>query len=182
MLQLENNPIIAAVHGMEDFALALESAVDVIFVLNTSIFTLSEYVERGHAAGKLIFFHADMTEGIAKDNCGVEFLAKSGADGIVSTRANMLRYAKEQGLKTVQRFFIIDAQSVKTTIESAKSVSPDCIEVMPGLLPKVLRRLSTALTVPVITGGLIETKTEVMEALNAGATAISTSNPTLWNS
>ena len=182
MSQIENNPIIAAVHGLEDFAMALKSAVDVIFVLNTSIFTLSEFVERGHAAGKEVFFHADMTEGIAKDSCGVEFLAKSGADGIVSTRANMLRYAKEQGLKTVQRFFIIDAQSVKTTVESARSVSPDYIEVMPGLLPKVIRRLSTDLTMPIITGGLIETKAELFEALNAGATAISTSNPVLWNS
>ena len=182
MLDIEKNPIIAAVHGMEEFALALQSGVDVIFVLNTNIFSVAEYVERGHAAGKHIFFHADMTEGIAKDSCGVEFLAKSGADGIVSTRANMLRFAKEQGLRTVQRFFIIDAQSVKTTVDSAKSVSPDYIEIMPGLLPKVIKRLKGSLTTPIITGGLIETKAEVVEALSAGATAISTSNSTLWDS
>lgn len=182
MLDLEKNPIIAAVHGMEEFSAALASTVDTVFVLNTNIFSVSEYVQRGHAAGKHIFFHADMTEGIAKDSCGVEFLAKSGADGIVSTRANMLRFAKEQGLRTVQRFFIIDAQSVKTTVESAKSVAPDFIEVMPGLLPKVIRRLKGSLAIPIITGGLIETKTEIVEALSAGATAVSTSNSALWDS
>lgn len=182
MLDLENNPIIAAVHGMEEFATALESAADVIFVLNTNIFSVSEYVTRGHAKGKHIFFHADMTEGIAKDSCGVEFLAKSGADGIVSTRANMLRYAKEQGLATVQRFFIIDAQSIKTTVDSAKSVMPDFIEIMPGIVPKVIERIKGSVSVPIITGGLIETKQEIMDALGAGAAAVSTSNSKLWNS
>ena len=180
-MDFENSPIIAAVHGTEDFTLALQSAVDTIFVLNTNIFEVSEYVRLGHAHGKHVFFHADMTEGIAKDSCGVEFLAKSGADGIISTRANMLRYAKEHGLRTVQRFFIIDAQSIKTTVESAKSVSPDCIEIMPGIIPKVIRRLQAELPVPIITGGLIETKAEIMEALSAGAAAISTSRGELWN-
>lgn len=181
MLNLENNPIIAAVHGMEEFLQALQSTVDVIFVLNTSIFSVSDYVRLGHEKGKRIFFHADMTEGIAKDSCGVEFLAKSGADGIVSTRAGMLRYAKEQGLATVQRFFIVDAQSVKTTIDSAKNVAPDCIEIMPGILPKVITRIKESLPMPVITGGLIETKQEILDALSAGAAAVSTSKPTLWD-
>ena len=182
MLEIEKNPIIAAVHGVEEFEIALESPVDVIFVLNTNIFSVAEYVKRGHAKGKYIFFHADMTEGIAKDSCGVQFLAKSGADGIISTRANMLRYAKTQGLATVQRFFIIDAQSVKTSIDSAKLVAPDFIEIMPGLVPKVIQRIRENTATPIITGGLIETKQEIMEALLAGASAISTSNSELWDS
>ena len=122
-----------------------------------------------------------MTEGIAKDSCGVEFLAKSGADGIISTRSNMLRYAKELGLYTLQRFFIIDAQSVKTSVESARQVSPDFIEIMPGLVTKVITRIKSSVSVPIITGGLIETKHEIMEALSAGAAAVSTSNPVLWS-
>ncbi|MBQ6893384.1 MAG: glycerol-3-phosphate responsive antiterminator [Clostridia bacterium] len=182
MLELEKNPIIAAVHGMEEFEAALESPVDVIFVLNTNIFSVSDYVKRGHSVGKYIFFHADMTEGIAKDSCGVEFLAKAGADGIISTRANMLRHAKTQGLYTVQRFFIIDAQSVKTSIESARIVSPDFIEIMPGIVPKVINHIKDSVSLPIITGGLVETKQEIMEALLAGATAVSTSASSLWDS
>ena len=181
MLEIDNNPVIAAVHSVEEFELALDSPVDVIFVLNTNIFSVSEYVKRGHVKEKYIFFHADMTEGIAKDSCGVEFLAKSGADGIISTRSNMLRYAKELGLYTVQRFFIIDAQSVKTSVESARQVSPDFIEIMPGLVTKVITRIKSSVSVPIITGGLIETKHEIMEALSAGAAAVSTSNPVLWS-
>lgn len=182
MLDIENNPIIAAVHSMEDFEIALESPVQIIFVLNSNIFSVSEFVKRGHEKGKHVFFHADMTEGIAKDSCGVEFLAKSGVDGIISTRANMLRYAKEQGLTTVQRFFIIDAQSVKTSIDSAKLVSPDFIEIMPGILPKVIHHMKNSVTSPIITGGLIETKHEIVEALLAGASAVSTSKTALWES
>ena len=181
MLDIENNPIIAAIHRMEEFEKALESSVEAIFVLNTNIFSVSDYVKKGHERGKYIFFHADMTEGIAKDGCGVEYLAKMGADGIISTRSNMLRYAKEHGLLTVQRFFIIDAQSIKTSIDSARQVSPDFVEIMPGIVPKVIKRIKDNVSAPIITGGLVDSKHEIMEALSAGANAVSTSAPDLWD-
>ena len=53
------------------------------------------------------------------------------------------------------------------------------MEIMPGVIPKVIQRLSKE-KVPVIAGGLIETKAEVTAALRSGATAISTGRPELW--
>lgn len=181
MSNSSTHSIIAAVHGTEEFLAACESPVAVIFVLNTDIFSIDEYVARAHEKNKRIFFHADMTEGIAKDHCGVKFLAKSGADGIISTRANMLRYAKEHGLRTVWRFFMIDTQSIKTSIDSAKTLLPDFVEIMPGTLPKVITHMKKSLACPIITGGLIETRQEIIDALHAGASAISTSNSSLWS-
>ena len=51
---------------------------------------------------------------------------------------------------------------------------------MPGVIPKALRPFSRQ-EIPVIAGGLIETKQEVTAALFAGAIAVSTGKKELWN-
>jgi len=180
MLSLEENPIIAAVHTKDDFTEAIQSQLNVIFMMNGNIMTLHEYAKEAHNNGKKIFVHADMTEGIAKDNYGIGFIAKMGADGIISTRGNIIKMAKEWKLKTVQRIFIIDFHSMNTAIDSIKSQTPDMIEVMPGVVPKVISYFNKHANMPIITGGLIETKQEIITALKAGATAVSTSNKKLW--
>jgi glycerol uptake operon antiterminator len=54
------------------------------------------------------------------------------------------------------------------------------IEIMPGVVPKVITRISAQTKRPVIAGGLIETEEEVKEILNSGAAAISTGKKALW--
>lgn len=54
------------------------------------------------------------------------------------------------------------------------------IEILPGLMPKIIRRISRLVKVPVIAGGLISEKEDVVAALAAGATAVSTTNPSVW--
>ena len=84
-----------------------------------------------HSAGKKAFIHVDFAEGIGKDRFGLEFLSKQGADGVLTTRTNIIKAAKEFNLITVQRFFMIDSHSVGTSIESIKISKPDIIEIMP---------------------------------------------------
>ena len=88
--------------------------------------------------------------------------------------------ANECGLKTVQRFFIVDSHSVDTTIEAVKTSKPYMIELMPGTLPKIIERVRKQVKMPVIAGGLIETKEEALAAFEAGAGAASTSKKELW--
>lgn len=180
MINLDKCRIIAAVHNMEEFEEALKSNVQIIFALSTNIMNISTYVKMAHEKGKIIFVHIDMTNGITKDSYGMGYIADAGVDGIISTRTNMIRLAKERGLKTVQRLFVIDAQSIKTSVESAKMHKPDFIEVMPGIVPKSVIRFKENLNIPIITGGLIETKDEIKAAIEVGAAAISTSKQELW--
>ena len=53
---------------------------------------------------------------------------------------------------------------------------------MPGIMPKILRELSSELETPLIAGGLITQKEDVISALNAGALGVSTTNPTCGRS
>jgi glycerol uptake operon antiterminator len=173
-------PVIAAVKSRDALSLAIESDVDIIFHLAADIFGLAEDVEAVHRANKKLFIHMDLVEGIGKDAYGIEFAKKMNVDGIISTRVNLIRAARDKGLSTVQRFFIVDSRSIDTTVETVKSSKPDMIELMPALLPKVIERVKTCLDIPVIAGGLIETKTEIISAINAGADAISTGKSNLW--
>lgn len=51
---------------------------------------------------------------------------------------------------------------------------------MPGVIPKALSLFSEK-GIPVIAGGLIETKAEVTAALSSGAVAVSTGKSNLWS-
>lgn len=181
MSVFSNRKVAAAVRTREDFELALKSKVDVIFLLYSNILTMSTYIEKCHHAGKKIFIHMDFAEGIGKDRAGLEFLRGMSVDGILTTRTNLIRPAKDLGLITVQRFFIVDSHSVDTAVESIRIAKPDVVEIMPGVVSKKIIEFSQKVSTDILAGGLVEFKEDVDAAIAAGATAVSTADRELWN-
>ena len=57
---------------------------------------------------------------------------------------------------------------------------PDFIEVLPGIIPGVIREITEKTTVPLIAGGLIRSKQDVIQALQAGVVAVSTTCRDVW--
>ena len=174
-----NFKIIAATKN-ELFETALLSSVEWIFDLDPDIATIQERAYRAHKLSKKYFIHFDLATGIGKDKSGLAFAMDMGIDGIVSTRVNIVKMARELGLFTIQRFFIVDSHSVETTLEGIRSAKPDMIEIMPGTVYKVISKLSKTTDTQIIAGGLIETQPELEEALAAGACAVSTSRTEFW--
>ena len=121
----------------------------------------------------------DLAEGVGKDRAGIRFLAQCGADGVLSTRAQLIRFAKEQHLLTVQRFFTLDSKGMDSIDDMLRTTEPHMMELMPGIIGKTVQRFSRG-HIPVIAGGLVQTRQEVMDALNSGATAVSTGQKELW--
>ncbi len=182
MLDFENYPILAAVRSEADFEDALRAELQCIFLLSSNIITITEKVERAHACGKFLFVHIDFADGVSKDAAGVHYLSTKGIDGIISTRSGIIAAAKKSGMSTVQRFFMIDSRSVDTALESLRQVQPDMIEIMPGLACKSIAKIQTSTRIPIIAGGLIETKDEIFAALKVGASMVSTGKHELWES
>lgn len=174
------NRVIAAVKDENAMKKASRSNVSMIFDLAPKIDELEERVELCKASGKILFIHIDMAEGIGKDKAGLKYAKNKGVAGIISTRSTLIKQAQELGLKTVQRMFILDSQSLETGIEMIK-IKPDMIEIMPGVISsKVIKRICAKAKLPVIAGGLIETEEEVENAVNAGVVAVSTGKEELW--
>ena len=114
--------------------------------------------------------HADLVAGLAPREIAVDFLHRCGADGIISTRPMLLRRGRELGLLTVLRVFAIDSKAVSNLGRETEGGMPDVIEILPGTLCKVLRRLSRELPVPLIAGGLLSDKADVLACASPPAT------------
>jgi glycerol uptake operon antiterminator len=54
------------------------------------------------------------------------------------------------------------------------------IEIMPGTVTKVIKRLKRELGMPIVAGGLIESLSEINDALESGASAVSTGKKEFW--
>ena len=175
---LEAAPVIAAVRD-KLFDKALQSPVDVIFLLGGDIATISQRIKAAKEQKKYIFIHIDLADGIGKDRSGIRFLAQCGADGIISTKSSLIKYAKEQNMLTIQRFFAYDSHGVESIDDVLSNTKPDIMEIMPGVMGKIVERFSGG-AIPLIAGGLVETRQEVTNALKLGALAVSTGKEELW--
>ena len=69
---------------------------------------------------------------------------------------------------------------VGTHAIAAKSGRPDYVEVLPGVSGKIIRMATAEFQLPIIAGGLIQSREDVADALAAGAAAVSTSRHELW--
>ena len=179
--KLKTNPVIAAVKDTEKLEDALNSECEVVFLLCGNIFNLKSIVEKAKKKGKIIFIHVDLIDGFSRDATALSYIYEEiRPDGIISTKNSQLKTAKQLGLLTVQRLFIIDSLSIDTTVKASVSINPDAIEIMPGIMPRITRKLSSQLDVPVIAGGLISEKDDIKNALESGAKGVSTSDTSLW--
>lgn len=177
---LERTPVIPAVKEPETLDRALCHDGAAVFLLCGDILNIGELVDRVHRAGKQAVIHADLIAGLAPKEIAVDYLRRCGADGIISTRPMLLRRGRELGLLTVLRVFAIDSKAVSNLGRETEGGMPDVIEILPGTLCKVLRRLSRELPVPLIAGGLLSDKADVLAALGAGALCVSASDESLW--
>ena len=172
--------VIAAAGGDEELHQAIKSDCPVIFLLYGDILTIEDQVKTAKDAGKTVFVHVDLVEGLMAREISVEYLKKhTKCDGIISTKSGITRKAKELGLLAIQRIFLLDSKALRG-VENFHRQDADFIEVLPGLMPKMIRRICDSTDTPVITGGLISDKADVIGALGAGAVAVSTTAPSVW--
>ena len=178
---LEDFPIIPAVKNEAGMKKCVESENPLVFVLHANLSTAAPITAYLKERGKTVFLHMDLIEGLAQKEVSVDFLANTTqADGIISTRPNLIRHASAQGLLTVQRYFLLDSISLQNILKAGSQECADLIEVLPGVMPKVIRKLNSTLRVPLVAGGLIADKEDAISALSAGAAAISTTNEDVW--
>ncbi len=183
--KIEASPIIAAVKDDRELARALQSDVDVVFILYGDVCTIPMIVDRIKETGRTAMVHLDLVSGLSPKEISIDYIRmRTRADGIITTRANLIRHARESGLATILRYFVLDSLAlinIEKQSQQRHASQPDLIEILPGVIsPKVLSRICQMSRVPVIAGGLIHDRDDVMNALNAGAIAISTSTPDVW--
>ena len=180
--KLELNPIIAAVKGEKTLEEALNSEIEVIFILKSNVLTIKKMVEKAKKRGKIVFVHFDLVDGLASCISALDLvLERVNLDGIISTKTHIIKEAKKKGILTIQRFFILDSLSYKNSLKYAREIKPDFVEILPGAMPKIIKRFLYNYNCNLIASGIIMDKEDVILALKAGAVAISTTKSEIWS-
>lgn len=174
-------PVIAAVKNFEGIERCLESDVKIVFILFGSLCNISKIVGRVKEAGKIALVHIDLIEGLSTHEIAVDYIRKNTkADGIISTRMNMINRAKELSFYTVFRIFVLDSRAYQSIEKQKRQIRADFIEILPGVMPKIIQKINKLSSQAVIAGGLITDREDVIDALNAGAISVSTTNQDIW--
>lgn len=178
---VENSPVIAAVKDMTGLDKCLTSDIQVVFILFGDVCSIKGIVQKVKDAGRIAMVHMDLITGLAAKEIAVDFIKENtAADGIITTKQQLIKRARELSLYTVLRFFLIDSMALENVQKQNMVSRPDFIEVLPGVMPKIIQRICNATNIPVIAGGLISDKSDVMGALSAGAISISSTNQDIW--
>ena len=144
---------------------------------------MEDLVKQLHEHNKKGIVHMDLIHGIANDQYGTRYMCqKVHADGIISTKPKAIEAAKSNQCISILRIFMIDSRSFMRSVHMASALQPDYIEVLPALLPGIVKKLHAYCDIPVIGGGMIENQEDIAKCLSGGMQAVSTSHRELWES
>ncbi|MCX2729271.1 glycerol-3-phosphate responsive antiterminator [Saccharopolyspora sp. NFXS83] len=178
---LRDDPVIASVKDEAGLRAVLRSDRSVVFLLFGTILTVPRLVGELKQAGKTVLVNVDMVEGLVGKEIAVRYLRENTrADGLLSSKAAVVKAARSHGLHAVHRFFLVDSFSYHNLAKQIELSKPDFVEILPGCVPRVISWLRADIDVPIIAGGLVCDKEDVVAALGAGAAAIASSNTDVW--
>lgn len=179
--RVHSNPIIAAITESSQLEKALKSPCEIIFILKSDIFNIKTYVDKIRASGKGAYVHVDLIDGLSKDALAIKYIHENiNPEGIITTKTGIVKASKNVNMFVIQRLFMLDHLSFDTGLNSVETIKPNAVELLPGIMPKIIKKFSETSKIPLIAGGLIMDKEDVMLNLKAGATAISSSCEEVW--
>jgi glycerol uptake operon antiterminator len=179
--RIESNPVIAGIKGEEALEKALSSECEAVFILKSTIMNVGELVKKIKAEGKMAFVHVDLLEGASSKEIILHYLQETTeADGIISSKAPMVKQAKNYGFITIHRFFLMDSMSYHSIDKQILNSNPDFIEICPGGMTKTIGWVKDKIDIPIIASGLVCDKEDVVAALGKGAIGVSSTNTDVW--
>lgn len=179
---LFGHPIVAALQSGDLIDAVARSRVQSVFVRCGDIRSIRTIVRELLRAGKQVYVQIELVRGLSNDQEAVEYLAEEvRPHGIVTTKGFMIRAIRAAGLVAVHHVFLMDFHSLHQGIKNVKTTKPDAVEIMPGLMPRVVREFRAAVAVPLVVGGMIRYESEIRAILEAGADAAICGTPELWD-
>ncbi|MFB5189141.1 glycerol-3-phosphate responsive antiterminator [Alicyclobacillus fastidiosus] len=181
-MHFQDQPIIPAVRHMKDFEEAMTRDFRYVVLLESHLAQLPSLVRLARQHDKKLILHADLIQGLKHDEAAAQFLCQMVRPaGLISTHSTVIATAKKNRVLGIQRVFLIDSHSLETSYRVLASSKPDYIEVLPGVLPDVIREVKQGTKLPILAGGFIRTPEDIHAILESGATAVTTSHRDLWS-
>lgn len=181
MMSFYGQKVLPAIRKMEDVEKLMKSNYKYIVILEVHVSRLKPIFEMAKVHHKELLLHLDLIQGLKTDEYATEFVCQEFKPfGLISTKGNVIMKARQKGVKSIQRLFLIDSVSIEKSFSLIERTNPDYIEVLPGIIPKIVKDIKKRTNKEIFAGGFIDTIEEVEQAYAAGAISITTSNKTLW--
>ncbi|MBT2641672.1 glycerol-3-phosphate responsive antiterminator [Bacillus sp. ISL-41] len=181
MMCFNGQSLIPVSKNKRQYDLFLKSSYECGVYLDTDLLHLKPISQLAKEYGKKVLIHTDLIQGLKNDEYSIEYICQDIKPyGIISTRPSVIAKAKRRGLLTIQRVFLLDSQALEKSYDIAHKTNADYLEILPGIIPGFIKKLSNDIDIPILAGGLVTTKEEVNCALSAGAQAVTTSHVALW--
>lgn len=173
-------PVVPSMKRLEKF---IETDLIVCILQDIHISLLEHMIKTLHDNNKLALVHIDMVHGISSDEHGAEFLCQRlRADGVISSKTRIIETTKKNKKIAIQRMFLIDSKSIERGIETVQKSQPDIVEVMPAIAYKIIPYIKSKISMPLIGGGLLKSKEDILQGLEAGCMAFTVSDLCLCES
>ncbi|MFP1591932.1 glycerol-3-phosphate responsive antiterminator [Escherichia coli] len=102
-----------------------------------NICTISNIVKKIKNAGNMLLFMLICWKACQRNKSVIQFLKLvTEADGIISTKASMLKAAEREGFFAFIARSIVDSISFHNIDKQVAQSNPDCIEFLPAVCPK----------------------------------------------
>ena len=174
--QLACHPMIMAIYGIDQLKVALTSRAQVCIIANIDLIKLQPA-----KADKYVIVNIDSCNGLSQDKGGIDYIAETGAMGLLSTRLQTVQRAKKSGLVTMQKIFVTDRSTWLRSLHALEQSEPDYVQLMPAPMLAMLPQADRQRLPPIVASGFVSNEAQIRAALASGATAVSSSDSALWN-
>ncbi|HHS9965869.1 TPA: glycerol-3-phosphate responsive antiterminator [Raoultella ornithinolytica] len=179
--QLACHPMIMAIYGIDQLKVALTSRAQVCIIANIDLIKLQPVITLLAKADKYVIVNIDSCNGLSQDKGGIDYIADTGAMGLLSTRLQTVQRAKKSGLVTMQKIFVTDRSTWLRSLHALEQSEPDYVQLMPAPMLAMLPQADRQRLPPIVASGFVSNETQIRAALASGATAVSSSDSALWN-
>lgn len=178
---LARQPVIMAIYGIEQLKTALSSTAEVCIIANIDLIKLQPVIELLSKAGKYVIVNIDSCNGLSQDKGGIDYVAETGAMGLLSTRLQTVQRAKKCGLLTMQKIFVTDRSTWLRSLKAVEQSEPDYVQLMPAQMLPLLPQADRNVLPPIVASGFVCNEEHARTALLHGAIAVSSSDSALWD-
>lgn len=179
--QLACHPMIMAIYGIDQLKVALTSRAQVCIIANIDLIKLQPVITLLAKADKYVIVNIDSCNGLSQDKGGIDYIAETGAMGLLSTRLQTVQRAKKSGLVTMQKIFVTDRSTWLRSLHALEQSEPDYVQLMPAPMLAMLPQADRQHLPPIVASGFVSNEAQIRAALASGATAVSSSDSALWN-
>ncbi|HBC8966775.1 glycerol-3-phosphate responsive antiterminator [Raoultella ornithinolytica] len=179
--QLACHPMIMAIYGIDQLKVALTSRAQVCIIANIDLIKLQPVITLLAKADKYVIVNIDSCNGLSQDKGGIDYIAETGAMGLLSTRLQTVQRAKKSGLVTMQKIFVTDRSTWLRSLHALEQSEPDYVQLMPAPMLAMLPQADRKRLPPIVASGFVSNEAQIRAALASGATAVSSSDSALWN-